>query len=192
MSEATTEERKETVSRKRIAVFEYSGIAFFTLSLAASAVLILRPLDVLDKQRFPQETVVWLWLLFTLGFIVGLVLILFGSATEKRRDLSTGGGANYLAIGFICAVEIFLLGYYKPGVMTGLRSLWWLAVIYSVLGALGVYLPVRGKRQQLERELREEQEERRKARARKRRSQTIVVQVKRYYFIEKKLLDYKH
>ena len=109
MSDETTEQQKVDRSRENIRVFEYSGIAFFTLSLVASFVIILRPIVDFDG-AFPQATVIWLWLIFTLGFVVGLVLISLGSPTERRRDLATGGGANYLALGFVCAVEIFCWG----------------------------------------------------------------------------------
>jgi hypothetical protein len=189
MSEATTEPQKEEGSQKKIAVFEVSGIFFFTLSLAASVVIILRPLGALNG-AFSRETEIWL--LFTLGFAFGIVLTSLGATTRSRRNLSIRGGANYLALGFVCAVEIFLLGLYEPGVATGITSLWWLSVIYTVLGTLGVYLPVRGRRRQAEREKRKQKEARRKAIAKERRSPRIIIKVRRYYFTEKKLVDWKN
>ena len=188
MSEATTEKQKVEGSRKTIAVFEVSGIFFFTLNLVASFVIILRPLGELNG-AFPRQTEIWL--LFTLGFVFGIVLHSLGATTQSRRNLSKRGGANYLALGFVCAAEIFLLGLYKPGETTGIISLWCLSVILSVLGTLGVYLPVRGKRLEAERKERKEKEERRKARAKERRSPTIIIKVRRYYFTEKKLFECK-
>ena len=189
MSDETTEEQKEEGSRKRIVVLEVGGIFFFTLTLAAATVIILRPLGALNG-AFPRETDIWL--LFTLGFIFGLVLHSLGATTENRRKLSRGGGTNYLILGFSCAVEIFLLGLYKPDETKGLVSLWCLSVILSFLGTLGVYLPVRGKRREAERKERKEKEERRKALAKERKSPTMIIKVRRYYFTEKKLVDWKH
>ena len=190
MSEATTEKQKEEGSRKRIVVLEVGGILFFTLTLAASIVIILRPLNALHGS-FPRETKIWL--LFTLGFVFGIVLHSLGATTQSRRNLSKRGGTNYLFLGFGCAVEIFLLGLFKPEVTTGIASLWTLSVILSVLGTLGVYLPVRGERREAERKKRKEKEEQRKALAKRRRSPTtIVIKVRHYYFTEKRIFDCKN
>lgn len=189
MSEATTEELKDEGIRRRIAVMEVFGIAFFTLTVAATIVFMLRPLRIFGE-TFPMAS--RFWLLFTVGFVFGLVLYSLGATTKNRRGLSRGGGANYLLLGFACAVELLLLAFFRPDETVGIKSLWWLCVILSFLGTLGVYLPVIGRRRELLRELRKQQEERRKAQAREIRSPMIIVKVRRYYFTEKKLFDYKH
>jgi hypothetical protein len=189
MSEATTEELKEEGVRKGIAVMEVFGIAFFTLTVGASIVFMLRPLGVFGE-TFPRGS--RFWLLFAVGFVFGLALYSLGASKKNRRGLSRGGGANYLLLGFGCAVELFLLAFYRPDETVGIISLWWLSIILSFLGTLGVYLPVRARRRELEREWRKQQEDRRKAHAKERRSPMIIIKVRRYYFTEKKLFDYKH
>lgn len=196
MNEAMTangQQEQEEGSRRKIIAFEIIAISFFTLSLAASIVIMLRPLEVFPRGAFPGNAARALWLLFILGLAFGIVLYTLGATKYRRRKLSGSGGTNYLILGFLCAVEIFWIRAHAPGVTTSTTSLWWLCVILTVLGGIGVYLPVRAKRLEEEEAKRKGDEAKRKALAKEVRTPPTIVRLKvrRYYVSQKKIFDCK-
>jgi len=193
MTEATTAKQEEVEeeegSRRKIIAFEIIALSFFTLSLAATIVIMLLPLEDPQRKLFPGNAGRALGLLFTLGRVFGIVLYALGAPQLSRRILSKGGGTVDLTIGFLCAVEIFWIRAQAPGVTTSTTSLWWLCVVLTVLGTLGVYLPARAERLEDEEAKRKADEAKLKER---RRSPTIIrLKVRRYYVLGKKVFDCK-
>jgi hypothetical protein len=194
MTEATTakqeEVKEEEGSRRKIIAFEIIALFFFTLSLAATIVMMLLPFWKDPKRDlFPGNAGRALGLLFILGRVFGIVLYTLGAPKLSRRILSKAGGTIDLTIGFLCAVEIFWIRAQAPGVTTSTTSLWWLCVVLTVLGTLGVYLPAREERLEDEAAKRKADEAKLKER---RRSPTIIrLKVRRYYVWGKKVFDCK-
>jgi len=136
-------------------IFKIIAVSFLTLSMLAGIVLLSLPLGIPQNAGMflwsPERT---LWLLFTMGLASGLVLFALGSSNRLRRSLSKAGGSVLLVLGFVSAVEIFLIKARGPAA-TSTNSLWWLAVIATIMGALGVYVP-----ESAQRKAREAEEER--------------------------------
>jgi hypothetical protein len=144
----------------RLFIFRFIAISLFTLNLLAAIVMFLIPLGVLRPLGiFPGRPEGALWLLFIFSLAFGIILFNLGAAKGARRRLSHGGGSNYLFLGLVAALEIFLVNahpFNAPDARST-TSLWWLFVTYTVLGGIGVYLPVRAER--LERKAAEKEEE---------------------------------
>ena len=186
MTEPTTakqQENEEEGSQNGIIVLEIFAVFFYTLSLAASIVIMLRPLGVLPSKAFTGNAASALWLLFTFGITFGIVLHTLGATKRTMWKFSKFGGIVDLILGSLCAVEIFLLKAY--GVTARTTSLWWLFVAVTVFGTISVYLTVRAKRLEDEEAKRKADE----ARARQRRTSPTIVRLKnrRYYVCEQKI-----
>src|SRR5689334_9273898 len=186
MTTVTTPIQNEEIDggpRESNMVLQVTAILFFGLNLAVAAVLMLLPFRKFFYGRFQQvpETVLWLLFAFTLTFAI--LIYTLGATRNSRRKYSNLGGTTYLALGLLCAVEIFILaGGSFP------TSFWWLFPVLTLLGAIGVYLPERAKR------LKKAAEEIKAAEAvlRERRKSPIVLRLKarRYYVYENKLFVY--
>jgi hypothetical protein len=191
MTEATTakpDEAKEDGSGKSNIILQGAAGLLFILNLAVSVVIMLLPLNLLygKFQRDPQRV---LWILFTLSLAFAILNYTLGVAKTGSRESERIGGIVYLVLGLLCAIEIFILaakGTASEGPVT--TSLWWLFAVYTVLGAICVYLPERARRLK-------EEEEKCKAKAallRERGKRPIVLRLKarHYYVYENKLILY--
>ena len=133
-------------------IFKIIAVSFLTLSVVAGIVLLSLPLGIPQQAGMflwrPERT---LWLLFILGLVSGLVLFALGSSKRLRRSLSKAGGGVLMVLGFVSAMEIFLIKA-QGTAATSTNSLWWLAVVATITGALGVYLPESAQRREREAE----------------------------------------
>lgn len=138
-----------------VIVLEIVAFCFFILSLATSIVIMLLSLPAelrgtLLRGTFPlnpaagpwqPEAELWLLFSFSLGFTI--LLNALGAPKHRRRWYWKLYGRINVVLGFLCAVEIFLLHAFQQRIN---RSLWWLVAIITVLGAIAVYLTERFNR----------------------------------------------
>lgn len=126
---------------------KFVGMGLLVLSSLSSVVILLLPLKILQRfnifQENPQRS---LWLFFVGGLIVGLILFALGTeedtpqTKESRLDrVLRIGGSIFLLLGFLAAIEIFLI---EANLFTSTQtaSLWWLFVAYIILGGIGTYM----------------------------------------------------
>lgn len=159
MPESAIVEVEQKGNSPRLFIFRFIAKSLFTLNLLAAIVMFLFPLGVLPREMFPgrPERALWLLFIFSLGF--GIILFSLGAAKDSRSSLSHWGGSNYLFLGLVAALEIFLVNAH-PFNALGARSttsLWWLFVSYTVFGGIGVYLPVRAERRKCKTKEKEEE-----------------------------------
>ena len=195
MTEATTakEQQEDDGSPEQISVLRVIAILFLTVSLLVAIAIMLRPLPGFPPKVFPGNAEMALWLLFTLSLAFGIVLNALGARKENEWRFSNVGGTIYVILGFVSAVEIFLLRAKAPGGTPSTNSLWFLFMVLTVLGAIGVYRPVRSKWLEAKEAKSKAEEARRQALAKERRRTPTIVRLKirRYYVSEKKIFDCK-
>ena len=191
MTEVTTakpDEVKEVDSKKNNIVLQVASILLFGLNLAVSVVMMLLPLNKLyGKFQLHPEKVLWILFAFSLGFS-GLLFAL-GVRKSGSSKYSTYSGATYLVLGLLCAVEIFILAANRTaGTPIIPRSLFWLLGIFTISGAIFVYLPERAKRRKEEEEKRTAEEER--LRQRRKGPTVLRFKARRYHIYENRLSVY--
>jgi hypothetical protein len=192
MKEAATTNPVAEDGGPSIVIFQVIAVSLLFLNLFTAIVILLIPLGIFRSRGvFLGSPGNSLWLLFIFSLIFGLILFGLGSPKHLNRALLTRGGTTFLFLGIVSALEILLIKAYSPGTRT--NSLWWLFVTVTVLGAIGVYLPVRLERLKAKEARRKAEEAKLRALAKERRTSPTVFRfrVRRYYVCEEKLLSAK-
>jgi hypothetical protein len=164
MLKAPTSKSEEKDISSRLSMFRFMAVSMFMLNLLAAIVMLLIPLGVLQRRGIfpgrPERSLGSLWLLFMFSLGFGIIFFIVGAAKGTRRNLSHAIGSLYLVLSLVSALEVFLLKARPFDVdgATSTTSLWWLFVTYTIMGGIGVYLPVRVVR--LEYKAAREEEER--------------------------------
>jgi hypothetical protein len=176
-------EEKAEDDVSKVTTLEIMATFFAILGLVTAIVFMLLPFRSPVGGAFQGRPQPALWLLFTFSLVFETVLLVLGVPKVRSRRYSTIWGIANLALGYLCAVEIFVLNF--RGVTTG-RSLWWLFPVLTVLGIVSLYLPKRAKRLEEEEEKRKQEEE--LAKECRSRPRLIRFKVHRYYVSENKRL----
>jgi hypothetical protein len=192
MTTATTTNSVAADNGQRIPIFQVVGFSLLLLNLFAAFVILLVPLGVFrSRELFLEGPEKSLWLFFSFSFVFGVTLFLVGSPRRFDRALLTYGGSNFLFLGVVSAVEILWIKAKLQN--TSVTSVWWLFVVFTVLGAIGVYLPVRSDRIKAKEARRKAEEARLKSLNKERRTSPTIFRfkVRRYYVSEEKVIDCK-
>ncbi|MFY9622146.1 MAG: hypothetical protein WAQ99_20190 [Pyrinomonadaceae bacterium] len=185
MAEITKANEEQKEERKSLHILELVTMLFFLLNLASSLVIMLLPFKekvlggLFTGQPAPYRA---LWMLFTLSLVLMILLNALSPPKDRRRDNWKFFGTVNVIVGFLCAVEIFVLQAFGK---THHASLWWLLAILTVLGAIAVVLTEKLKSRELAEAKRKQDEE---ALTKKRKTIPTVVRLKvrRYYVSESK------
>ena len=163
--------------RRGMLIFRVVGAGLMALGALACLIILLLPLGVLQKvSLFLHSPGKALWLLFVSGLALGAILFWIGSEDRHNRRLSKVGGSLLLLLAFGTAAEILLIKAYKTEV-NSTTPLWWLFLIFTLLGGIGVYIPEHIKREEEAKEaerIKREAENRRRAEE-KRTSATVYL-----------------